>query len=139
MNKLPILFLLLTIGLPLAAEDSPGKAVIVTDVAKPVSCIAPVAITQIDGRLVQVSPQRFEIDEGEHTMTGVATLDLRYCPSGGTAAERMLDRRDYPPLEGYFEAGKQYFVGFDHSASDASNWGLAVWKVELAHGHEKKD
>lgn len=116
----------------LAEEPAEPRAIIITDVTQPVSCISAVHINTIDGKNVQVSHSRFEIGAGEHTMTGRARLDLRYCPVGqGGRSHGGRERIEYPPLEGFFEAGQKYYVGFDHSSENRENWGLAVWKIEV--------
>jgi len=124
-----LLALLLAFAMPAVGQE-PGMAVIVTGVAQPVSCISAVAIRKIDGLEVQVDPQRFELAPGEHTMTGRAQLDMRYCLPGEDRAADGSAQSGYLPLEGYFEAGKQYYVGFDHSAAERGDWQLTVWKIE---------
>lgn len=142
MNRILILAALLLTPFSSVAgdEDEAGKAIIVTGMARPVSCIAPVAIHEIDGKNVQVHPQRFELEAGEHSMKGTAAVNLDYCPKGRTAeGRRILKRGRIEPLQGYFEAGLQYYVGFDHSAEDPENWGYTVWKIENAQGKVVRD
>jgi hypothetical protein len=124
MKKLLAALAGIALSLGVQAEDKP-MARVVTDVSKPVSCISAVAINMIDGEAVAVSPQQFEIEPGTHTMTGRTMLDLRYCTARGRG-----DRIKVEPLEAVFEAGRTYYVGFDHSSARKEDWELVVWKVE---------
>lgn len=122
-----ILTLIIVLGLLtfLPAAGAAEKAMIVTQVAKPAECIAPVHIRQIDGREKIVPYQGFQIEPGRHTMTGTAKLNVDNCPvARGNEFNRVQ------PLEAEFEAGKTYYVGLDHRSADRNNWALVIWKIE---------
>ena len=107
----------------LAQEEE--KAWVVTMTEKPSQCLSSVAIRQIDGREKIVSPQGFSLEPGLHTMSGTAKINTTYCrPIRGYRAQSV------EPLEAEFEAGKVYYVGYDHSSSDRNEWALVIWKVE---------
>lgn len=117
---------LLPLGATASDED---KAWVVTMTEKPAQCLSSVAIRQIDGREKIVSPQGFAIDPGVHTMSGTAKINTTYCrPIRGYRSQAV------PPLEAEFEAGKVYYVGYDHSSSDRNEWALVIWKVEDRKG-----
>lgn len=101
------------------------KARVITRDAKPMECISRVSVRQVDGREAFVSPQQFYLDPGRHSLSGTVALDTRYCPVGPGNEYAAV-----APLEADFEAGKTYFLGFDHSAPDRAEWSLVVWKVE---------
>jgi len=119
-----VALLLAPLAAPLAADDE-NVARIVTQTAKPAECLAPVAILQIDQRPVSVSPQGFTLDPGHHTMNGRALINVGNCP-----VARGLVNQGLPPLEADFEAGKTYYVGFDHSSRNRDEWRLVIWKTE---------
>lgn len=125
-----VAFLAVFIMAPLHAAD-PEKARVVTFKSNPVECLASVAITQIDGRNRMVPPGGFEIDPGEHSMHGRATVDLRNCPPARTDSRNPVH---IPPLEWFFEPGKVYYVGLDYSSPLRENWRLVVWKAEYENG-----
>ena len=102
-----------------------SKARIITQTAKPAECLSRVAIRKIDGEETFVHPQGFTLEPGRHTMSGTVALDTSYCK-----VARGNEWTEIPPLEEDFEAGKTYYVGFDHSAADRNEWRLVVWKVE---------
>lgn len=109
-----------------AAFAAPGDmAQIVTQVAKPAECISRVAVRQIDGKNKFVSPQGFKLAPGPHTLSGTVAINLRNCP-----VVRGLDDWNAAPLEAVFEAGKTYYVGFDHSSENRADWKYVIWKVE---------
>ena len=121
--------LFLVLLMPLAGwaqeDDDRDKARIITQVAKPSECISRVAIRQIDGKDRFVSPQGFDLEPGRHTMSGTVALDTSYCKVvRGNSYTRV------EPLEADFEAGKTYWVGFDHSSSNRNEWALVIWKEE---------
>jgi len=111
-------------AVPALAWDK-SKARIITQVAKPSECLSRVAIRQIDGEEKFVHPQGFTVEPGRHTMSGTVALDTSYC-----RVARGNEWTEIPPLEADFEAGKTYFVGFDHSSTNRREWGLVIWKVE---------
>lgn len=108
-----------------AAAASDDMARIVTQVAKPADCVSRVAVQFINGERKFVSPQGFDLEPGKYTLEGTVALDTTFCR---TAYGNPT--RDVPPLEAEFEAGKTYYVGFDHSSQDRADWGYVVWKVE---------
>lgn len=114
-------------GLAMASDED--QAWVVTMTEKPAQCLSSVAIRQIDGRDRFVSPQGFSIEPGTHTMSGTAKINTTYCrPLRGYRSQAV------PPLEAEFEAGKVYYVGFDHSSNDRDEWALVIWKVEDRSG-----
>ena len=68
----------------------------------------------------------FFIDPGVHTINGRAVLDTTHCP----LLSHIHKPGAAPDLEVYFEAGKTYYIGYDHSPDDSADWKLVVWKVE---------
>lgn len=110
---------------PAAFAGPDDMATVVTQVAKPAECISRVAIRKIDGKEKFVSPQGFNIEPGRHTMSGTVAINSRNCP-----VVRGQDNWNSPPLEADFEAGKTYYVGYDHSSTDRTEWKYVIWKVE---------
>ncbi len=108
-----------------AAARDPAMAMIVTSYDRPAQCISPIAVHRIDGEEVQVPTLGFEIEPGIHSLNGRATLNLDYCKT-----LRGNEQINIPDLETVFEAGKTYYVGFDHSAPRREDWRLVVWKTE---------
>ena len=104
-------------------DDSMAR--IVTSQGQAVACISPLAITRIDGLAVQVSHKEFQIEPGIHQLNGRATMNMRHCQP-----LEKDDRLEIGDLEAEFEAGISYFVGFDHSDTDKSEWKLVIWMVE---------
>jgi hypothetical protein len=102
-----------------------SKARIVTSQGQAEECISPLAVTRIDGGTVVVSHKAFEIEPGIHRLNGRTTMNMRHCQP-----LRGEDRMVVGDLEEEFEAGKSYFVGFDHSDADKNEWKLVVWLVE---------
>ena len=114
------------------AQD-PIKARVVTFKSNPAKCLASVVIKQIDGQLRQLPALGFEIEPGLHSMHGLAMVDLRHCPVVEDQVRRQVH---IPPLDWYFEPGKVYYVGLDHSSVERQHWRLVVWKVEFEDGTE---
>jgi hypothetical protein len=113
MKHIALVFIALVI-LPAAVfAADPSKAQVVTFKSNLTSCLASVAIKQVDGKLRQLPTMGFEIEPGWHTMHGVSTVNLKHCP-----------------LEWLFDPGKVYYVGLDHSSPERKNWRLVVWKIE---------
>ena len=125
---LTALLLLLIPGLALAGEED--KISVVTGMEKPASCISAVHVNNIDGRDVKVPPLGFEVEPGKHTMTGRALINTSVCQATGIGSQR----HNVQPLEAEFEAGKTYYLGYDHSSSNRNNWELVIWKVEGGDG-----
>jgi hypothetical protein len=116
---------MLLISLPVLAEDT-AKAQIVTSMNNGAQCISPVHIRKIDGRETNVNRGGFQLEPGKHTMSGSTLIDTSICKTVGSGSSRH--RAD--PLEAEFEAGKTYWVGFDHSSRDSSEWKYVIWKIK---------
>jgi hypothetical protein len=121
-----VLFCLFLLPFQASAEEE-GKAKIVTSHNKASQCISPVHIRKIDGREVAVQRMGFDLDPGKHTMAGSAIIDTSFCPVVGKSTSYGDSA---PPLEAEFEAGKTYYVGLDHSASNRNDWKYVIWKVK---------
>lgn len=107
-------------------DDHGGKAKIITSNEKPTECISSVHVNSIDGKQVYVQPLGFDIDAGKHTLTARAAVNTSFCAAVGPSN----GKEKVPPLEAEFEAGKTYYLGFDHSANNRRDWRLVIWKVE---------
>ncbi|MDX1460296.1 MAG: hypothetical protein R3348_04505 [Xanthomonadales bacterium] len=128
MPKIKNTLLALSILLPgLAAAADPEMAQVVTFKEDVTKCLAPVEITTIDGKNRMLPRFGFEIEPGWHSLHGRAKVNLNRCP---VVEERIRKTVHVEPLEWQFEAGKKYYVGFDHSSPNRENWRLIVWKVE---------
>jgi hypothetical protein len=115
------------IVLPLSDEMNAGEmARVVTGRGRPAECLAPVAVTRIDGRPRAVPAQGFLIEPGVHAFNGRATLDTAYCPLAG-ANPYIGSAAD---LEVELVAGSTYYIGFYHQPADTTEWKLVVWHVE---------
>lgn len=109
---------------------SEGKAQIISGFNNQAQCIAPVKVKKIDGREATVQPMGFELEPGVHSMNGSVVIDASFCQSVGTRNSRIK----VEPLEAEFEAGKTYYLGFDHNSPDRKEWKLVIWKVEDSKG-----
>lgn len=109
-----------------SGQGSSQKARIITGNQQPAQCISSVHVNTIDGEQVFVQPLGFDIDPGKHTMMARAKVDISFC----TAVGAGTNRDTVEPLEAEFEAGKTYYLGYDHSSSKRSDWKLVIWKVE---------
>ena len=107
------------------AADAP-RARIVTAGDKPAECISAVHVNRIDDREVKVQEVGFDIEPGRHTLSGRARIDASFCKAMGIGT----GRHTAAPLEAEFEAGKTYYVGYDHSSRQRRDWRLVIWKVE---------
>ncbi|MBT8065141.1 MAG: hypothetical protein KJN94_08985 [Gammaproteobacteria bacterium] len=117
----------IAIALPLLAQaGEDGKARIVTHMSNGAQCISPVHILRIDGREVQVNRGGFELEPGKHTMSGKTLIDTSICSTVG----RGTQQHNAAPLEAEFEAGKTYWVGFDHNSPNRNDWKYVIWKVK---------
>ncbi len=120
-----VLFCLFLLPFQANAEEE-GKAKIITSHNNLAQCISSVRILKIDGREVAVQRMGFDLDPGKHTMAGSTLINTSFCPVVGPSTYRD----SAPPLEAEFEAGKTYYVGFDHSASKRKDWKYVIWKVK---------
>lgn len=118
--------LMSTLALAGSELSSSQKARIITGNQRAAECISSVHVNTIDGEQVFVQPLGFEIDPGKHTMTARAKVDISFC----TAVGKGTNRDTVEPLEAEFEAGKTYYLGYDHSSSNRRDWKLVIWKVE---------
>lgn len=114
-------------GLPMAClQAADNLAMVITTGAPPVDCVADVEINKIDGEKVIVAMHGFEIEAGEHSLNGRALLDTTWC-------KLAKDERIAGPvadLQVNFQAGRTYYIGFDHKPDNRQEWKLVVWKVE---------
>jgi hypothetical protein len=99
---------------------------VVTSPARPADCLAPVAVTRIDGQLQTVPAEGFLIEPGLHSINGRATLDVNRCG----VTDNRLRIGSVPDLEVNFEVGKTYYIAFDHRSQNTAEWSLVVWMVE---------
>lgn len=101
-------------------------AQIITHNGRPADCLAPIAVNKIDGEERLVPKMGFKIEPGVHTINGRAVLDTTFCSvvRGGNTGWHT------PDLEVDFEAGKTYYIGYDHKSKNRDEWKLVVWKVE---------
>lgn len=119
--------LLLALAIPCQAlAKDAGKAKIITGHNRAAECIAPIQVRKIDGREAAVQPMGFSLEPGVHTLTGSAKIDTSSCMTVG----RGTGRNKIEPLEAEFEAGKTYWIGYDHSSPNRADWKLVIWKVE---------
>lgn len=129
--KLEFFIVLLIAVAPLTLPaGSEGKARIITGTEKPADCISSVHVNSIDGRQVYVQPLGFDIDPGTHTLTGRAIINATFCKSVSTGRQNTK----VEPLQADFEAGKTYYVGYDHSSDLQRDWKLVIWKTEGGEG-----
>ena len=108
--------------------NADDMARIVTQDTRPEECISRVAIQKIDGEEKFVPAEGFKLKPGRHTLSGTVALDTRYCLD--TERLRGVRIEAIAPLEADFEAGKTYFVGFDHQSTDPAQWGYVIWQIE---------
>jgi hypothetical protein len=109
-----------------AVGDETGKARIITSSSKAAQCISPIHVKKIDGKNVNVNRQMFELAPGRHSLWGSALIDTSFCKAVGIGS----GRNNPDPIEADFEAGKTYYVGYDHKASNRRDWKFVIWKVE---------
>jgi len=122
--KFAALLLVLSPVFVFAGEND--KVKVVTGMEKAASCISAVHVNNIDGRDVKVPELGFDVEPGAHTMTGRALINTTVCKATGIGSQR----HNVQPLEAEFEAGKTYYLGYDHSSSNRNDWKLVIWKVE---------
>jgi len=126
-SGLAMLFLSVTVNAEnVVNTDNPEQAKIVTSFEKPAECISSIHVNKIDGREVLVQQLGFSIDAGKHSLSGRALINTTFCKAVGRGTNR-----DQPePIEADFEAGKTYYLGYDHSAPHRKDWKFVIWKVE---------
>jgi len=125
----PVLTLVLVLAPSLAlagGEHAEHRAKIITGNEKPTECISSVHVNAIDGEQVYVQALGFDLAPGTHTLTARAAVNTSFCAAVGPSN----GKEKIEPLEAEFEAGKTYYVGFDHSANNRRDWKLVIWKVE---------
>jgi len=111
----------------LADEEHAGvMARVVTDRGRPAECLAPLAVTRIDGEDRTVSAKGFLIAPGVHSINGRATLDLTWCP----LEDPRLTIDNVSDLEVEFEAGITYYIGYSYPPDRLDEWKLVVWNIE---------
>jgi hypothetical protein len=130
-SGLVILALMLVPALVVAGPDDEAhkhvaKAKIITGNEKAAECISAVHVNAIDGKQVYVQELGFDLEAGKHTLTARTIVNTSFCKAVGPS----VGKDKTPPLEADFEAGKTYYVGFDHSSSNRKDWRLVIWKVE---------
>ena len=112
---------------PLAAELVVcDMARVVTLVSPQEDCLAPVAITMIDGEKQSVSSKGFLLEPGAHTLNGRVTLDMNKCQT----ITDDLQLNSSAGMEINFEAGSTYYIAYDRESSDTAEWRLVIWKIE---------
>jgi len=121
-------FLALTaLLLPLTVMSAePGTAKVITSFEKPSECLSAVHVNKIDGKEVKVQKLGFDIEPGAHSLSGRAIVNTSFCKAMGNG----MTREAMEPVEANFEAGKTYYLGYDHSSPHRKDWKLVIWKVE---------
>ena len=126
MKAIHLLFLT-GLAMPFSAfAQAEDVATIITGQNRAAQCISPVHIQRIDGREAAVNRMSFTLEPGQHTISGKALLDTSMCSTLG----RGTNQNSAEPLEAEFEAGKTYYVGYDHKSSNRRDWKLLIWKVD---------
>jgi len=120
-----VLFCLFLLPFQTNAEEE-GNARVITSYNNLAQCISPVHILKIDGREVAVQRMGFDLEPGKHTLSGKALIDTSFCQTVG----RGTNQNTAPPLEAEFEAGKTYWVGFNHKSPNRKDWKYVIWNVE---------
>lgn len=107
-------------------HDHQQQAKIITGNEKPSECISSVHVNTIDGKQVYVQPLGFDLEPGNHSLNARAVVNTSFCKAVGPSNGREKTE----PLEANFEAGKTYYLGYDHSSSNRNDWKLVIWKIE---------
>ena len=122
-----------TLVLPLSSElATNGMAKVVTSIGRPADCLAPLAVSTIDGEKRSVPARGFFIEPGMHTINGRATLDLATCP----LSESNLSISSAADLEVIFQPGTTYYLGYHHQSANPEEWKLVVWHIEGVLGSD---
>ena len=131
------ILLLILAASPAAAQPAAQQDVAKTDMVRVVTqhgraadCIAPLAVTSIDGEPVVVPAKEFLIEAGVHGINGRATLDTSKCP----VELNKLQISRAADLEVNFETGYTYYIGYDYTSPDPAQWQLVAWRVEQSEG-----
>ena len=133
-----LVFGLMLAALPLVADplDEEPAAIemvkVVTQAGRPGDCLAALAVNKIDGEMRVVPARGFLIEPGVHTINGRATLDSRKCQP--IAADQRIG--SVADLEVNFEAGRTYYIAYDHKSQNTEECRLVVWKVEIDNSFE---
>ena len=106
--------------------DESNMVRIVTLGGRGTDCLAPVAVSRIDGQMVVVPAQGFFLEPGSHTINGKATLDFSKCPHD--LSDLQMD--SVADLEVDFVYGFTYYIGFEYKSDNSAEWQLVVWKME---------
>jgi hypothetical protein len=137
-GKKLLIFGLMLAALPLVADplnEEPAAIEmiqVVTRAGHPGDCLAALAVNKIDGEMRVVPARGFLIEPGVHTINGRATLDSRKCQP--IAADQRIG--SVADLEVNFEAGRTYYIAYDHKPQNTEEWKLVVWKVEIDNSLE---
>jgi len=115
-----------TLALAGQEQGSAQQARIITGNEKAAECISSVHVNTIDGNQVYVQPLGFDLAPGKHTLSARTKVNTSFCSAVGPGT----NRDPVEPLEAEFEAGKTYYLGFDHSSPNRRDWKLVIWKVE---------
>ena len=127
MKAMRLIVLVMVLFLPAQGwSDKAEKAQVITSQNRAAQCISPVQVRKIDGREAAVHAMGFSLEPGTHTLTASALIDTSMCKTVG----RGTGRNKIEPLEADFEAGKKYWLGYDHSSTERKDWKLVIWKVE---------
>ena len=118
------LSIILLILAPLVSLADAGTARIITSVAKPVQCISPISVYNIDGELVRKNEMGFDLEAGKHSLIGTATVSGENC-----GLMRTGSAIDVPALEYDFKAGNTYYIGLEHKSANQQQWRFKVWRV----------
>lgn len=119
-----ILFFVILTGFSFSVAAGGDVARVITSVEKPVQCISPIEVYNIDGKLVKKNAMGFDLEPGTHSLVGTARINNRDCPRMRSGAAV-----DIPALEYDFEAGKTYYIGLQHKSGSQQNWRFVVWRV----------
>ena len=116
-----------TLVLPLSSELATIRmAKVMTSMGRPADCLAPLAVTTVDGEKRTVPARGFLIEPGVHTVNGRATLDLTNCP----LSDSNLYISSATDLEVDFQPGTTYYLGYQHQSANAEEWQLVIWHIE---------
>ena len=125
--KIQLMLILVLVAMAVSAQP------VIIEMAKVVTqsgdlddCLAPVAINQIDGEMRVLPAWGFQIEPGVHSINGHAMLDNTKCHP--LSSDLVIGST--PGYAVNFEAGKTYYIAYDHSALNADEWSLVVWKIE---------